>query len=187
MVIGLDIDEVALNYVDPFLDFVNKKDQTHFNRGHLIDYSFEDCGILPPGTNNKYVQEFGLAGKLRTLPLVENAKYYIDLLQKEGHDLLYFTSRDPMFAEDTAACLKWHQIWHPILYSSGTITKAALTHAARADRLVDDSPIFVLEVADHISETRPILFSNVAGSILACKGKVDLAKSWSEVYWLITK
>ena len=187
MVIGIDIDEVALNYIDPFLDFVNKKDQTHFKRGDVIDYSFEDCGILPPGTNNIYVEEFGKAGLLRTLPLIENAKYHLDLLQKEDHTLIYFTSRDPMFAEDTAYCMKWHGVYHPILYSNKTINKGALTHAARANVLIDDSPIFVKETAEHVSDTRAILFSNVPGSIRACEGVVDIARSWAEVYRAIHK
>lgn len=183
MVIALDLDEVAFNYIDPFIEFVNKKRGTNFSRSDMETYSFEKAGVIPVGTNDVWCGEFGDAGNLVNLPLMNDAQYYIQKL-KEKHTVFYLTSRPIKYAVDTQMSLDAADISGPVYYSTKKITKADIVKEMHADVFVDDSPRYVNEVHKE-TNAKCILFSEISGSIEECEAQV--ATCWEEIFELIEK
>ena len=184
MTIALDLDEVVFNYIDPFLKFVNKKFGTNWSRPDVTSYSFEECGILPPGTNGQYIAEFADAGNLLNLPLMEGAAEVIKKLLRYGHEIFYVTSRDEKYAKDTIEALQKAGIELHIRFSTRAATKAQIIVETCSDVFVDDSPRFINEVLSDTS-ARGILFSNIEDSIKKCP-RVAHAHKWADLYSLIT-
>lgn len=178
-VFAVDADEIVFNYIDPFLDFINAKFGTSHKRSAVTSYSFEESGVIPKGTNNLYVKEFGDAGGIATLPLMPDAQKYIQkILEKDT--IFYVTSRSSDYYSDTEAALVVNGIWAPMLFSTKAMPKAQIVRAIGAVALLDDSPTFVNEVLDHTS-SKAILMSNIQGSIDVCRSPYKV-RSWAEAY-----
>ena len=176
--IGIDLDEVVFNFVDPFIRFANKKHGTTFSRTDLATYHFEECGIIPLGTNNKLVTEFTDLGLLRTLPLVEHAYKALQILDNI-YEIIYLTSRHDSTAKDTALSLTDYGIWHPVHFSTAECTKADLMKNLNIECLIDDSPRYIDEARIKIPSAKTILFSNVPQSIKVANFNYH-ARNWPE-------
>ena len=187
MKIAIDLDEVVFNYVDPFLDFVNSLCGTNFKREQLKGYRFEDEGIIPKGTNDTWTRACADTGHLRTLKLIPNAKEIIHILLQEGHEIIFITSRDEKYREDTYHNFAVSEMLlkPKIIFSTKTHTKADIINELQMDILIDDSPKYINEAAQRTS-AKTILFSKFEKSIEEagpnCTIQVD---NWKAVYRFI--
>jgi hypothetical protein len=189
MHIGFDVDEVVVNYIDPFLNFVNGLNGTNFTRHNMTTFSFEDSGIIPKGKNEEYVQKFGDSGNLRTLPLMHGAKFLIDLLLKKGHDITLITSRDSKYQEDTLDNLQEYEVDVPVYFCNPERPKSLFIQNEGIHVFFDDSPKFIREIYDN-TKAFAILMTEIPGSINDIKqdGKVSIIiKNWADVYPVIAK
>jgi len=176
---GIDLDEVVFNFIDPFIAFVNRKYGTSFTRQDMKSYSFERSGIIPKGTNEENVLEFCRQSGMLNLPLMPGAKEALRLLNNL-YEIVYVTTRNKEFEDDTNQCLIDVGLWNPVYFTTPTKTKADWVKELHIHTLVDDNPININDVREH-TEARTILLTNIDESVRACKPHYH-ATNWSDVY-----
>lgn len=178
MVIGIDLDEVFFDFVGPFLEFANKKYGTNFTRADMTEYSFEKSGVIPKGTNKLMVQEFGRAGGLRHLPPRFSAEWMVHQLQMKNK-LMFITSRDLEFQDDTKFSLVNAGILTPVVYfSDKTHPKSEFVLEHHVDIFIDDCPRFVRDVYLN-TKAIVIMMSAIDNAIKEADGKYHtLVNNW---------
>lgn len=165
MVIGIDLDEVLFDFVGPFLEFANKKFGTHYTRADMTEYSFEKSGVIPKGTNHKLVHEFGKVGGLKQLPSMPGAVAAVKALMRE-HEVVFITSRNQEFENDTLTNFQYHGIKNPRVYfSSKEKPKSVFTRKHKVDLFFDDSPKFITDVFLHGGVSTVIMVSTLPNAI----------------------
>lgn len=184
MVIVFDLDEVVFNYTDPFLAWVNEQRGTRFTRADVHSYSYEDSGIIPKESNKDWVDAFAAEGNLRILPLMPDAATVIHRLYRK-HEIIYLTSRDEKWREDTEYALAANDLWSPVYFSTKEKNKGMWVKELKAHRLVDDNPLFIKEVAEH-STAKPIIFTKIPECVAAAAGYfAEHASDWMELEQII--
>lgn len=194
MRIGLDLDEVVFNFIDPFLAFMAKQYGTYATRQSITQYSFESCGVIPKGTNDNVILEFAKAHGFLTTPLMQDAKVVIKALEHKGFDIHYITSRPSVdvVKEDTLIALTANGLLqHPdqIVYAKGSKAKSAvIKHIGPFLAHVDDNPAVMKDLYDNLGMIG-VLFTNIEGSREVCRKEHSTSRmvsSWVETLDLIT-
>lgn len=181
MVIGVDLDEVLCDFTGGFLDFVNRKFGTNYSRKDMTHYSYEESGVIPKGTNKKYVREFGIAGGLRYLKPIPGAIEAIKALSL-NHKIVFITSRDTEFTSDTVENVKSFGFENPEIYfASSENPKSEFVKALKVDVFIDDSPRFAADVFNN-TDAVMILFTQVPHVVANSDGKCHmLASDWGTI------
>jgi len=150
MRIGIDIDEVIVEFLDSFLEFYNSKHNKNFKKEDFKSYIFEETlgGTHEDSVN--LIKEFSYSEDPK---LVEDALEVINQLAK-GHELIVLTARHPMFKEKTTHLLKKHfgDIFLEILYTGEAfekqgVTKADLCKNLGVNFIIEDNKLFSFECA----------------------------------------
>ncbi|MFH1682370.1 MAG: hypothetical protein ABIA37_01100 [Candidatus Woesearchaeota archaeon] len=92
MKIGIDIDEVLADFVNPFLDYYNWGYETSFCREQIISYNFWE--VLPTAKEETYhlVRDFHNTDSFKNLPLIDGSQEAVSRLEQD-HNLFVITSR----------------------------------------------------------------------------------------------
>lgn len=182
--IGLDLDEVVFNYVDPFLDWYNKKYGKSWSRADLKTYSFEESGILPKGSNNAFIKEFVQTKDYWELPLMPDAQDAIQDLGDE-YDIVFITSRGVNGIPAAHELLRENSLdYGPILHSTKDLTKGQICKELGLYAFVDDMPMYLEEIRIASPATQTFLLSNIQGCIDAC-GCDGYARNWKDMRRLL--
>lgn len=144
MRIGLDVDNVILDFDGGMLDAMLLEDKNKRNKGIInknADYILS--GMFD--WNNSEIIAFMDENTERiacTLKPLEGAKYYMDKLLEEGHELILISNRAyPHYREPfltTATTLKNNQINYTKLVITETNDKSSACLQNKVDILVDD-------------------------------------------------
>lgn len=182
MRIGIDLDEVVFNFVDPMLETVNIKEGSSWTRSNVTEYSLENSGIFKPGTNKEWLETFRNYYGFQNLPLMPDAKLLGHIPIE--HEIIFVTSRDPKDMPASYEALKKHiLLFGPILYCANNLTKLDIVRQLDIKVLVDDCPAHLNPVTLE-SDCWTILFSNIDHSIRNGKWNYH-ARNWERVVQII--
>jgi len=177
--IALDLDEVVFNFVDPFLDFLNKSRSTSFTRQDYTTYSFEDCGILPVGSTKEWVTKFGRAGGFRNLPL--RSDFPLVWATRMLSRIVYITYRDFEFEDDTNYNLALYGIHQNVIYGDHeTKPKYLDIKELGITFYVDDNPYAILDAVEHTGAKCILLNSKPHDQQLVEYTNAICTADWSE-------
>lgn len=177
--IALDLDEVTLNFTDPFLEFINTIRGTKFKREDVIYYEYEECGIIPRGKTHEYLKRFAQTSAHSHLSLMPGVEEAIDHFQSHG-DLVFITSRVEEAHEGTLKNLRELNLGHiPLYFSTKLLPKWKLVKVLGMEVLIDDNPKYIDELAEHDDTCLRVLFSTIP-STYNCKFHIAM-KSWTKI------
>jgi 5'(3')-deoxyribonucleotidase len=180
--IGVDLDEVVFNFIDPMLETFNIHENTNYKRDDVIEYSFERSGIFGAGTNKKWLEELRHYYGFENLPLMPGAKLLVHLWI--GNEIIFVTSRDPKdMPASFTALQKNNLLFGPIVYCTDTLTKLDLIKQLNIQIMIDDNPAHLTPITTE-SNCMTILFSNIEHSIRECKWNYH-ARNWEKIVSIV--
>lgn len=150
--IGIDIDEVIVEFLDSLLEFYNEKYNKDLRKEDFSDYFINNIIGGTQENLEKELDDFGYP--VEKIKLVDGA---IDAIKKlsRDHDLFILTARHPRFKHQTETFLNKHfgDIFNEILYTGEVfkefgITKADLCNEKKIEFMIDDNSIFAREIAE---------------------------------------
>ncbi len=94
MKIGIDIDEVVVEFMKGYLEYHNKEKGTNYKYDEIFSYRFEDFSNLPKEEIRRLVLGFNDAEKFSNLDFVSGAKESIAYLE-DNNKIFFITSRHP--------------------------------------------------------------------------------------------
>src|SRR3989339_167530 len=95
--IGIDIDDVIINFIKPFLKFYNEKFKDNKNFSDCTSYHFSDCFKITKEKEFILIEEFNCK-KFHELELIEEFKNKINFLFK-NYEVFFITAR-PLSIKD---------------------------------------------------------------------------------------
>jgi uncharacterized protein len=155
MKIGIDIDEVVVEFNKGFLEFYNKKSDKNFQFEEIIDFGFNKALDLDGNIIRELVKEFNSSEDLDRLELVDGSKEILFLLSKK-HDIIFITSRHPSIKERTIHFLNNHfsNFNFNVVFSNGlwketnSLSKADFCLKDEVFLIIEDNPDFALDCAN---------------------------------------
>ncbi len=154
-VIGIDIDEILLGFLDSFLEFYNQKYWTAFQKSQFFSYNFWE--VTGQDTKQCYmdVHEFFTTRYFEEMKPLDWARDAISALKQKGHKLVAITSRQTILVDKTRRSLERHFPWMiwGIEFGNhygmqwGTRTKAEMCSLVWVTTLVEDSLVYAKECA----------------------------------------
>jgi len=174
MKIGIDLDDVLVEFVPGFLDFHNARYRKKIRADDIHSFDIWECGI---GTTREeaslFMKEFYESSEFDSIPLVKGAKEAVNYLSK-SNDLSIITSRKLEAREKTERFLEKHFPEMPVFYSRGNYspgkTKAEICGDLEMDVFIEDCLEYALECSGKVE--RVFLFdrqwnqADVNGNIL---------------------
>lgn len=185
MVLGIDLDEVVFNFIDPFLEFVNKKYNTKYQRHSLSDWSLEESGVIPKGTDSENIHEYGRQGGFKNQEMMPGAKEILDILRLR-HQLIFVTNRKKEFIEDTNTSLHKHGYGgYPVFFTGTEHPKFEVVKEQGIELFIDDNPVNISKIFQN-TDCWTILMTEITGAIEQAEFDL-LAKNWGDVYLNLVK
>lgn len=179
MKIGVDIDGVMCDLVSEVLRIIRKKYRVSLRKNDI--YKHEICEILGV-TKNEFFKVFEEALSKLEHPAIKDAPYYINKLNKK-HKVIIITSRLERFNHITKEWLTLNKIQYNQLINIETDKHTKLD---KLDIFVDDNLKEII-LASRIKHLKLILFDQPWNKSLNIKNLFTRARTWKEVYSLITK
>ena len=149
--LGIDIDEVLVEFLEGFLEFYNETYNKDFKKEDFKSYIFEE---ILGGTHEdavKLIKEFKYGGDAR---IVDGSIESLNNLVRD-FELFAITARHPMFKVQTDSFLEknFKDIFLETLYTGeafvkGGITKADLCVQKGIKIMIEDNSVFASELAE---------------------------------------
>ncbi|MDD5651493.1 MAG: hypothetical protein PHF86_13945 [Candidatus Nanoarchaeia archaeon] len=148
--IGIDLDEVVLEFVRSFIKFYNKQNNAHVQYEDIKTYHFWEHGV---GKNRedsiRLVDNFYNTKLYDRLPFVKGAKKSINILNQDK--ILYIiTSKPTRHIYKTEKLIKNNLPQMDIYYSSdfhggSSLTKAQIASYLSLDAMIEDNQNYALQ------------------------------------------
>ena len=188
MRIGLDIDNVISDFDKGLLEAFLKEDKTKRNTGIIDNNAHITKGMFD--WSKEEIKEFFLTKMeqlAQNLTLREDAKYYMDKMLKDGHELYLITHRSISEYSDpynlTLVWLKENDINYTKLILSKTPDKSDECKENKVDVMIDD----------RVSQCKKMIDNGINCIAMATRYNhndlldIDHVNSWKELYQRITK
>ena len=101
MRIGIDFDDVIINFAGAFLEFHNKNYCTNLKYADLTDYYFSDVFDIDTQTAIDRVMEFFKSEDIKCVNHIDGVEDVLVELKSNGHELIIVTSRPDCFKDVT--------------------------------------------------------------------------------------
>lgn len=184
MRIGLDIDNVILNTDDVLLEAFKKEDKNKRNKGIInrnADYFMSGMFDWTKDEVNSFLNE-NMERLAKNLVPIENAKKYMDLLLKEGHELYLVSNRTyPQYKcafKTTEDNLKENNINYTKLFLTETNDKSKEVLENNIDIFIDDRASNCMKLLEH--GITCILFRTIYER--RTFSNLDSVSNWKELY-----
>ena len=184
MNIGIDLDEVVVDFINPFIDYFNKRFGTTFEVEDMHSYNLWECGM---GGNReeaiRFVREFYESDNFEKIPFWSGARETINYLRR-NHKIYIITSRPEEFREKTDRFLaeNFSGNGFSVLYSGDFHrqgrTKAEICRDYGIDVHLDDNLKYALECA---REVRKVFLFDKPWNQQPVNGNIVRVKTWEEV------
>jgi len=185
MKIGIDLDEVIVDFVKGFSKFYNLK----FNKNLLFEdwhsYNFWEVVGISREQSIELVNEFNCSAMFDNLELIKNAEKTIKEILK-NHKVFIITARSVRFKEKTYRFIKnLFPINTPEIIHSGDFhnsqgkTKSEICKALEIDFLIEDHKGYAFESAQE--GVRVFLFDKPWNKNLDEHEKIIRVSGWKEV------
>jgi 5'(3')-deoxyribonucleotidase len=178
----VDIDEVVVNFLDPYLVFISAKYGRKVTRADIKDgWRLETLGIIPKGSGRQNLLEFAESGGMRNLDFMPGAEKGLSHMAN-CHSIAFVTSREPEFQNDTVALIERIDYGHvPIYFSNKTgMEKSMIIQGIGANYLIDDNPTFINETRARVPQVVSILMTQIPAALAAVPGE-DKVSGWEEL------
>lgn len=152
--IGIDIDEVIVEFIEGFLDYINLKNKTSFGREEITDYHLWNTPIHSSKEESiREAMEFQNSEFFDKINLVENAKESLTELF-ESYEIFFITSRPEEIKDKTFNFLKKHFPENSFnIVHSGEIfkgkTKAEICKSLGILEMIEDNADYALNCAEN--------------------------------------
>jgi len=165
MKIGLDLDEVTVEFLDSLLKFYNLKLGKNHNINEFETYKFWEIWGGTREEAIKIVDEFYYSPHFDSILPVENAVASINELLK-NNEIIIITARPSFFREKTESWLKKHfKLPFEIVFSEdfnnsasrGSSSKAEICKSLNIRLMIEDNKDYALDCAN--SGIKVILFN----------------------------
>ncbi len=151
--IGIDIDDVVVEYLKSFLDYVEKKEGKKFLYEEIFDYSFQDILGVSREEIWNLVKGHESDEIIINLDLIENSKESIELLNNV-HKIFFITSRNTKIKNTTLLFFEKHFPNHnfKILFSgenwdNGNRSKQEICKDYGIEIFIEDNLDYALDCA----------------------------------------
>ena len=107
-ILGIDLDNVIVDFVPSFLKFFNNKYGRNIIPNHITTYNIWECGIgNTKEESNKYALEFCYSDRFYSIPLVKGAKEAVNQLARK-YPVHIVTARSEELRKQTDEFLRRH-------------------------------------------------------------------------------
>jgi len=191
MKIGIDIDGVIAEFIEPFLKFYNHKHKTHFRREDFKSFNLWETLGITKAQSTSAVDEFYLTEHFRNIAPVPGSIYGVySLIKNLGNEGIIITSRPSEIEPDTR---NWIKEYFPILSDvcfvnnpaiindSRTATKADICSKLGIDFLIEDNLDFVREVRQSSEKTRVLVYESPWNKGNDLPDGAQFVKSWGDI------
>lgn len=189
MIIGLDIDNVIADLDKTFLDEFLIEDKKKRNRG-IINPEAEHMTQGMFDWTKEEIEEFlnnNMERMASNFEVVENAKYYIDKLIKDGNKIYLITGRNRRFKnkeKNTIDWLKKNKInYHKLIFSCNNGDKSIECIKNHVDIMFDDRPLNCIKIQE--KGIKSYLFKTKYNYKYSLG--VEIIDNWNQLYNLIKK
>jgi len=183
MKIGVDLDDVVVEFSKGFLDFYNKKNNTDFRYEDWDRYWFNDAFGVDKSLVRSVRDEFFNSVTLYELEFVKGAKGGLRVLSK-NNELYIVTSRPLRFKQKTDDFINQNfpNLFSDIFYSDDadrnhSVGKAKICMGEGISVLIEDNLEYALYCLEH--GINSILLGRRWNE--ACPDKVLRVKNWKEI------
>ena len=186
MIIGVDLDEVLAGFVDPLLDFYNKRYGTNLKKSDARTYDlWRTFGITKEETKI-VVDDFYDSDEFRTLSPIEGSQDCVEtLVQRYG--LCVITSRPSRLEEETR---RWIDRYFPGMFlgvylsnhsssDDQTRSKAVICGELHVDLMIEDHLAYAQDVAK--SGRRVLLLDCPWNQTDNLPSNVERVMNWQEI------
>lgn len=188
MRIGIDIDNVILETDEVLLEEFLKEDKNKRNKGIINKDLYLMSGMFD--WSKEEIDEFlhiNMENIAKNLKPKENAKYYIDKLLNEGHEIYLISNRSTKqytnAFETTTNNLKDNEINYTKLIITETNDKSSACLENNIDVMIDDRPSNCFKLID--KNIKCILFKSKYEKRVF--DEFDVINNWDELYILLNK
>ena len=153
MKIGVDIDEVVVEFVRGYLDFYNGIHGTNFKFDDAYSCKFEEFLNTSREIATKVMEDFFETESFENLDLVDGIRELLLEISK-NHQVVFITARHLKAKEKTRIFLEKHfpdfslMVLHSGDYFEGNKTKAEICVEQGIDFLIEDNQDYALSCAD---------------------------------------
>ncbi len=182
MRIGIDIDDTIANTNELLLEYADKYDKLYKDGHGIID---EDCykfnGMYDwDEKDREHFLETYMVETLKNVEVKDHVKEVIDKLVEDGHEIIFITTRDGDFIENSHDLTKeWldrnHIKYHLII--AGNKRKSSYAEALKLDLFIDDSVKNCLKVSEKGIDV--LLFDTIYNRD---NNDYKRVKDWLEIY-----
>jgi 5'(3')-deoxyribonucleotidase len=106
MKIGIDCDDVLLNYAQALVDYRNRTSSHHIKLSALNEYDLQRyLRFSTPEAYAKFLESFERSKEFKDMPVMKGSSEYISLLFEKEYELEVITSRRPPHIRKTISRL----------------------------------------------------------------------------------
>lgn len=149
MKLGIDMDDVVVDFVPHFLQKYNRTHRTNYKSKDLKEYELSNTLHLPREDIQAEILRMQLGGDYAELPEVPFSVASIDWLNREGHEIYFVTNR--VCARDTLKWLDDHKVKYDDVILSGK--KIPIFKELGIDLVVEDNAETAINSADEGIDT----------------------------------
>ncbi|MFH1290772.1 MAG: hypothetical protein ABIH92_05190 [Nanoarchaeota archaeon] len=165
--VGVDVDEVLVNLMDPLLLWYNRRYGTGYRREDIWTYNLWEVWGIPKGEDVQRVNDFWGTQESRDIPPIQPARTW-GLKMAQGFDLVAITSRPKIIEEETR---RWIQKYFPSMFSGvhltgqysvegSNVTKGDVCRDLGVDLMVEDCLGHARDIREKSPGTRVLLYDN---------------------------
>lgn len=181
--IGIDLDEVVVEYVRHFLDFYNEKFQTSFSFNDIKSYSIEDHLKIPKEKLIVFSEEVNSSEFIESQDFIDGAVKSIEDLS-EQFEIFFVTSRPAYLRERTFKFLKknFPDIIFKLIFSRDyfgeDVSKSNICDKEKISIFLEDRFDYAFECAE--KEIKVILFDKPWNNSGENHKNIFRVKNWKE-------
>lgn len=153
MKIGIDLDEVTVDFLNNLLIFYNKKTGRSLSKKDFHSYNFWEVWGGTREEAIQIVEEFHSSDNFENISPIDSSIHSIADLAKK-HEILIITSRPVVWKEKTKSWVKKHltnislEIIHSGDFHEQGKTKAAICKEKEINLIIEDNGKYALECAE---------------------------------------
>ncbi|MBI4896430.1 MAG: hypothetical protein HY832_02680 [Candidatus Aenigmarchaeota archaeon] len=186
MLIGVDVDDVLVDFVTPFVEYMNKTYGTSLTRDHVVAFDVWDILGGSKEEAKKKIHEFYETKSFKELQPMQEALSGVKYLS-EKHTLVVITSRSPHLSSLTT---EWIKQYFPNTFSNIYFTghwmnpeikmkKADVCAQLHVDVMIEDSLEYAQECAE--KGTTVLLVDAPWNQAYHLPAQVVRTRGWEEI------
>lgn len=190
MKIWVDLDEVLAEFVECFLLYHNKINNTNYKKEDFFSYNFPD---VYGGTKEDNLQEVFDFQQSEYFPQIQPVVWAFEVLEKlkSDHTLYIITSRQDYIQEQTRARVnKWYPNIFKEIYFTNEYSlewtprkKSDVCNELDIELMIDDSLIYAEDCAT--AERKVLLYNRPRNQAQPIASNIQRVQDWDEIDSLI--